>query len=90
MKKAKESTFDELTKWLNEFGWEKGIKILETNLLKTEWLQAHLYGEGDYKSINEANKLSLTIIKMQITLGKLRQLMPNEQKVERSVATEAE
>lgn len=80
-KKVKEATFGELIKFMDEVGWDKGFKMLEKNLHHVEWLQADLYGHGDSLSIKNANALSPTIIKMQISMGNLRRYAAENNKI---------
>lgn len=72
MDKVKEASFGELINFMNKVGWDNGFKLLENHLNKTEWLQADLFSEGDAESIKKANRLSPTIIRMQISIGNLR------------------
>ncbi len=56
----------------NKVGWEKGIEALEAVVTANENAQAYLFA-GDAGQINQATRLSQTIIKQNLTIAKLKE-----------------
>lgn len=81
MAKIKEASFGELIQFMDRVGWTNGFKLLESHLNKTEWLQADLFGNGDHQSVIKAQKMSPQIIKMQLSIGKLRRYAADNNKI---------
>ena len=69
---SKDANFQTLIDMCEKIGWDKGIKSLENIVHGNENLQADLYA-GDYHQQRKAVKLSQTIIKQNITIGRLKQ-----------------
>lgn len=66
-----EASLQQLIDSCNEHGWDKVINSLERIVFQNEQLQAHLFA-GDFNQIKQAEKLSKTIIKQNITIGQLK------------------
>ena len=69
---SKEASFQLLVDMCNEVGWNEGIAYLSNIVYQNENLQAELFA-GTEKQINEAVKLSKTIIRQNISIAKLKQ-----------------
>ena len=69
---AKDASFQMLIDMCEKVGWDKGISSLEKIVLTNENMQASLFA-GDYNQQKQAQKLSKTIIKQNLSIGRLKQ-----------------
>ena len=69
---AKDASFQILIDMCEKVGWDKGISSLEKIVLTNENMQASLFA-GDYNQQKQAQKLSKTIIKQNLSIGRLKQ-----------------
>lgn len=68
----KDASFQQLIDMCNTVGWDKSLSALESMVLKNENAQAYLFA-GDYNQVRQAQKLSRTIIKQNITIARLKE-----------------
>lgn len=68
---AKDASFQMLIDMCQKLGWDIGILQLERIVLHNENMQAELFA-GTPSQVKQAQKLGETIIKQNLTIGRLR------------------
>lgn len=67
-----EADFQMLIDMCKKVGWDKGIARLNEIVISNENMQAFLFA-GDYNQQKQAQRLSETIIKQSLSIGRLKQ-----------------